>query len=407
MAISFIGQATGANSVTLPSHQSGDVILIFAFNETSLTVPSLASGWTSITTNSGNTCAFRLGYLVAGSSSEVSGTWTNATGCIAHVYRGADNADPIGASLRQGSSTSAFGVAYPGLTLEVGDGTAWVAGFAGHRNADTALETPPSGMTNRSDLVDIQEVVGHDTNGGVSSWPTTPGVTVGGTSSGWWSVTTELRQGSPSDLNGSLSATEDADDSAITGDVSVSGSIAAEEGTDDDGSVTGDVLVTGTAPLLDGADSAGFEGEVPNPSIIVTLDVTEGGDGADFFAAVSGDGEPSPGGGVGYGAFDRHAIRRAADKIGRQRDEKKARKKAKKKRRARARDDSADDEPPPNFQPAMDRLQSGIFHAAEPQRIQAEYAMRLAELEAQGGPLVRQMLAEDDDEVAALLAAIM
>src|SRR5437868_13548477 len=89
MAITRIG-ASGveATSITIPgTYQNGDLIVIFAFRA-AITSPSLPAGWTSLTSNSGNASSARLGYKIAGSNSETSGTWTNATGLVCHVYRG-------------------------------------------------------------------------------------------------------------------------------------------------------------------------------------------------------------------------------------------------------------------------------------------------------------------------------
>lgn len=193
MAVSYVGSATGTTSATLPAHQAGDLIVIWAYNETNNTIPTLVGGYTGILSGGASNNAANSGYKVAASDSETSGTWTNATSLIAHVYRGVDQVTPVGAS----AQTNALGtlVTYPTITLQQQDNTSWVAAFAGIKPTNSTLETPPTGMVNRSTVVDAtDEAAGHDTNGAVNSWPSTD-VEVGGTSSAWRSLTIEIRSG--------------------------------------------------------------------------------------------------------------------------------------------------------------------------------------------------------------------
>lgn len=193
MAIRLIGTAYGTNTATMPAHQTGDLIVVFAFRDGSTTAPTLVTSpsYTSIANAGANTCSYRIARRIATSSGETVGTWTNATSVIVHVYRGVDQTTPIGVD---GTSTGASTtVTYPALTLGVTDGSSWVAGFAGHRSVNTTLETPPTGMVLREHTVDAtDEAAGHDTAGGVASWSST-NVSVGGTSSGWCSAVIEIR----------------------------------------------------------------------------------------------------------------------------------------------------------------------------------------------------------------------
>lgn len=190
MAVSYIGNATGVNTATLPAHQAGDLLIAFAFRDGSNSTPGVPAGWTTLESNTTNSAGAVLAYKVAASGSEVSGTWSNATSLVIHVYRGAHASTPVGDSA--GATGSSTTVSYPALTLTVGGGSSWVAGFGAHRSTNTSLETPPTGMTNRTTLVDgTDEVAGHDTNGGVTSW-SNQNVSVGGTSSGWFGATVEI-----------------------------------------------------------------------------------------------------------------------------------------------------------------------------------------------------------------------
>ena len=197
MAISYIGSATGTNTVTLPAHVAGDVLVAFAFRDGNNAVPSNATSngipWSSLLSTTGtNTCGARLAVFRARGPNTANPTFTNATSVVVHVYRGVHPLTPTGGT-GYGTGTAAS-VTYPAIgTMTNATGTSWVAGFAGHRSVNTSLETPPSGMpSNRSTVVDAtDEAAGHDTNGGVTSWAATA-VAVGGTASGWCAATVEL-----------------------------------------------------------------------------------------------------------------------------------------------------------------------------------------------------------------------
>lgn len=167
MTISFIG-AVGAlaNSIALPSHQAGDLIEIATYDTGSGVTPSLGSGYISLGTHTqGTLLAARIGYKIATSSSETSGTWSGASFIAAKVYRGASGPGAI--SFSGGNGTD---VTIPSLTLNVTDGTSWVLGGAGHRSQFGNLSTPPSGMVLRHVTDDVRDFASYDTNGGVSSW---------------------------------------------------------------------------------------------------------------------------------------------------------------------------------------------------------------------------------------------
>ena len=190
-SVSFVAASSGAGtSITIPVHQIGDLLVIFAYRDGNNTAPSPPAGWINIGTAGGaNTNSSRLAYRVATATNDPSGTWTNATALVVHIYHGQNLVTPIGVNADTGASGTT--VTYPALTLNIG-GASWVAGFAGHRSINTTLETPPVGMVNRTDFVDAtDEVAGHDTNIGVSSWSAT-NVSVGGTNSGWRARTLEI-----------------------------------------------------------------------------------------------------------------------------------------------------------------------------------------------------------------------
>lgn len=178
--IQFIGAAADINSIpTMPAHQTGDLLLAYAYRDggTTLTVPA---GWNvALAPTAANTNVGVLAWKYAASNSEVSGTWTSATNLAIHVYRGADKVDPIGAvNSFQGTGGT---LTYGALTLEEPGGS-WVATFVGTRSA-TSAEVPPAGSSNRSNYVNTtatSEIAGHDTNGAVSTFPQIIGGASGG-----------------------------------------------------------------------------------------------------------------------------------------------------------------------------------------------------------------------------------
>ncbi len=193
MAISYVSSGTGTNSIaSMPSHQAGDLLIFFAYRDGSTTNPTLPAGFTSITAPDGTSSSTTVGYKIAASGSETSGTWTNATSLICHVYRSSSGSVFPGAvATNTGSSTT---VNYPALTLNNTGGSSWVLGFAGCNQSNMSLETAPSLMTNRSTVSDAtDEAAGADTNGGVTSWSST-NVSVGGTSGPWTTAVIEIAE---------------------------------------------------------------------------------------------------------------------------------------------------------------------------------------------------------------------
>jgi hypothetical protein len=190
MTVSFIGaQGAAATTVTIPAHQSEDLILIFAYRDGSNTAPSTPTAggtvptWNLIGSSGGNTNSSNFRWAVATGSTTTSGTWTSATELICLVYRGAS----VGASIG-GSGNATTTVNYPALTLQRTNNSSWVVGVAGHRTANN-VDVAPSGMTNRASAG--TEAAGHDTNATVTSWAST-NVTVNA-SSAYRSWVVELR----------------------------------------------------------------------------------------------------------------------------------------------------------------------------------------------------------------------
>jgi surface protein len=192
--ITRIGAATGVDSATLPAHQSGDLIFAFVFRDGSSTSPTTPSGWTNLRTRTQTAGAAKLAYKIATSSSETTGTWTNATASIFVIYRGAYNASVVSSgttyAVPAGNNSSAT-VSYPANAYW--SNLAWTLAFAGSSLGTLALETPPTGATTLvANYVDANnESAAFDSNGLSAAFAlaTVPL----GTNSMWISMTFRLR----------------------------------------------------------------------------------------------------------------------------------------------------------------------------------------------------------------------
>ena len=182
-----------ANTVTIPTHDVGHLIVIFAFRDGSTTNPTIPAGWTSITnTLDGTTCSASAAWKIAASAGETSGTWTNATVLLCWVGRGVDLPTPI---ITTNSSTGSSTTLTYNTLAEATTGPCWVIGFAAHRSVDTTtLDTPPTGMgLVQSRLGATSDAAIHDTGHTLGGWPATTAAT-GGTSSGWITLTVAVRE---------------------------------------------------------------------------------------------------------------------------------------------------------------------------------------------------------------------
>lgn len=193
MPISYVGVAAGTNSATLPSFESGDIAVCYAFRDGSTTNPTIPGTFTSITnTADGTTCSASIGWRRLAVGDTTTGTWTNASRVVVVVYRGCEPfITPVGGGANGAGTTNT--VTYSAVTMSRANGTSWVIGFVGHRSVDTTVDSASiSGMTQRGGGVDATaEAHAWDTNGGVSSWSST-NQTITGTASGWVTRTVEL-----------------------------------------------------------------------------------------------------------------------------------------------------------------------------------------------------------------------
>jgi len=178
MAISRVGSASAqATTITIPTHQSGDLILICA-GRNNTTAPTIPSGWIIMSNSGVSGVSSSIGWKLAQSSGETSGTWTNASVLHCAVYRGSTGILTISSAIGPGSSTATtmpYNAQVNGLVYRSGVDDNWYVGTAIQLSSTNSLETPPTGMTN----INVESSAGlwksvlHDTNASqLSNWVT-------------------------------------------------------------------------------------------------------------------------------------------------------------------------------------------------------------------------------------------
>lgn len=184
-------EAVGA-TITIPAHQIGDLIVIFAFANTA-TVPTLGAQFTNVTgcNTSGGTTGSRIGYMVADTASEVSGTWTNATSLMVHVYRSSSGLASAPGACAVSNASASTSLTYPALTLSKTDHSSWVA-RAAISSAGTNIQNAPTGYTLRANNTAVPETASFDSNGRILATSVAVSAALTVTSANWRSVTLEI-----------------------------------------------------------------------------------------------------------------------------------------------------------------------------------------------------------------------
>lgn len=173
MAITLVGSASAAsNTVTMPAHQVGDMIVTFVYNGASTTVPTATADSTGTWATTGTSCAGRVVYNIADTNSEVAGTWTNATAITVMIYRKAATdtwtAPVVYTSNGTGTTVTYAESSYygPYFRPRWNNTESWMLRFAGHSAATDLASTTPSGWTARAGVSGIRSM---DSGGVVST----------------------------------------------------------------------------------------------------------------------------------------------------------------------------------------------------------------------------------------------
>lgn len=141
-----------AQTVALPAHQPGDLILLFAGKSGGSPVISAPMPvgqvplWYSLTDGTSANSYFRSSYFVATASNHTSGTWTNAQKLLAVVISGQRAASPIGAFAQTPTADIISTMTSPSLSLQDTSGSSLVLNvFYGFHTASWGWGTTDPG----------------------------------------------------------------------------------------------------------------------------------------------------------------------------------------------------------------------------------------------------------------------
>jgi hypothetical protein len=146
-------------SVTIPAHDVGDEIVVFAYQNGIAAAPTAPAAnattgvpsWVSVQSGGGNSNGSGVWRFTATTNSHISGTWSSCTGLIAVVIQGVHPTTPVGGfGVTNGNASYS---ATPTITQSVTDGSSCLLYFHGHRSNVTVLGAAPTGFTRRAEAI--------------------------------------------------------------------------------------------------------------------------------------------------------------------------------------------------------------------------------------------------------------
>lgn len=175
MAISRVGSGSAqATTISIPTHAIGDLIIISA-GRNNTTTPTIPSGWVSQASASVSGLSHIVGWKIAKTTSETSGTWTNAAVLHVAVYRGSGGSLCVPNSSTAGATSTSINYASV-ATYKTGVLDNWYFAHVIQLNSANSLETAPTGMANINveSSSGVWKSVIHDTNASqLSNWSST------------------------------------------------------------------------------------------------------------------------------------------------------------------------------------------------------------------------------------------
>lgn len=163
MTISIVGSTSelASSITTMPTHSAGNLLLCLAYNDGASTAVTLPSGWIDrYFAALGSAGYLRVGYKYAQSSSETSGTWTNADQLfMLSISAGANTlVYPNYVSTNTGTSATINFAAQVAGTFQSGAADQALVSWAASRNSGNTL-TAPSGLTVEQSATDSANFV--------------------------------------------------------------------------------------------------------------------------------------------------------------------------------------------------------------------------------------------------------
>ena len=152
MTISLQGSAdANATSVAIPSHAVNDTLLFLVYRDNSTVSPTIPSDCVVLYQQAIGAAGYLItAYKIAKTTTETSGTWTNASHVLVLVFRPDANSLAIPEYLSTQTTTSAtvtFAAQATG-TLRTNAEDLAVVGFVAQRNSANNLAQAPGAMTN-------------------------------------------------------------------------------------------------------------------------------------------------------------------------------------------------------------------------------------------------------------------
>jgi hypothetical protein len=203
MAIQYVSSASvEGTSISMPSHQAGDLILVFSYNSGG-TVAHTRPAENSLIgiqglASSANANRMQGWFSRAASASESIGTFTNITHLAVVVYRSTTGNVIIPTQFTAGGAATAGAgnpITYPAVN-PASLSEIWMVACVGHRSNDTDIDVAPVGMTARTNAAGASagEIAVHDSNGVDVAWPSTDYTLTAGTASAYRNVVMSITE---------------------------------------------------------------------------------------------------------------------------------------------------------------------------------------------------------------------
>jgi len=145
-----------SNTGAMPTHQAGDLLLMFAWNDGSATAPTIPSGWVTRFNVGATTGTVVCAYKIAQSNAEAFGTWTNADHVSMTSWYGAANTtiQPHFISGGSGTSTTMSWALQTAGTFQTGAEDQVLVSWGANRNTTNNLAQTLGALTNLFDQGD-------------------------------------------------------------------------------------------------------------------------------------------------------------------------------------------------------------------------------------------------------------
>lgn len=134
----------------MPTHATGDLILVCTTNDNAATSPTLPTGYINLWALGSGTGAMTVGYKYAQSNAETTGTWTNSDQTSVTVWRGSSNTIvwPWFISANTGTSTNMLWTAQSGGTFRTSSEDNVLFAYGHNRSTTNNLAQTLGALTN-------------------------------------------------------------------------------------------------------------------------------------------------------------------------------------------------------------------------------------------------------------------